>query len=74
MIKSVVDFLKVSQKSHVMLMLHLIGCLVPRPQARYLEKEYTALPLEDILKEIALDSLDTDTKEWLRGVGGASLL
>ncbi len=39
------------------------------PQTRYLGKEYTALSLEDILKEIALDRLDTDTKEWLRGVG-----
>lgn len=39
------------------------------PQSRYLGKQYTALSLEDILKEIALDTLDTDTKEWLRGVG-----
>ena len=33
-----------------------------------------ALSLENILKDIALDTLDTDTKEWLRGVGGVGLL
>ena len=54
-----------------MLLLQLIGYFVPHPQTKHLNKDYTALSLESILHEIGLDMLDVDTKEWLRGVGGA---